>query len=269
MNPSALSCESDQGLPRLCLQSAAAARSQSSLPLPSVTLIASMSIAISFSLRKPGSFSCSQSGLPFHALPRLPGWQFWYETPFKEFPFDFAWSPDDAAASPNQPDHLPNGVAWHADSETLFFLEFTRAWDEGDSLSKAEARKAEQYRAAERAVRASPDWKSKVSKVDTLPFVFGVQGSVRHKTLHENLLTLDINLEDKMCDNIITLGIRAAITEALQVCVAHKELAKTAPKAFGPHLRHQCTVRGTSKSVLAVPPKPASPTVWPRDRGGG
>eukprot|EP00961_Rhodomonas_salina_P289466 3911678-Rhodomonas_salina.1 len=104
----------------------------------------------------------------------LPGWQFWYETPFKELPFDFAWSPDDIAASPNQPDRRPDGVAWHADSGTLFFLEFTRAWDEGDSLLEAEARKAEQYLVAERAVRASPAWKSKVNKVDTLPFVFGV-----------------------------------------------------------------------------------------------
>ena len=96
--------------------------------------------------------------------------------------------------------------------------------------------------------------------VDTLPFVYGVRGSVRYQTLRENLLALDVKA--KQCDKVIIQGIRAAITEARQVCVAHKELAKSAPKAFGPHQRHQYTKRGVRKRALIVPPKPARPAPW-------
>eukprot|EP00961_Rhodomonas_salina_P078572 1056524-Rhodomonas_salina.1 len=66
-----------------------------------------------------------------------------------------------------------------------------------------------------------------------------------------------MDVKPRQCDGIILRGIRAAITEARQVCVAHKELAKTAPKAFGPHARHQYTARGSRKRTLLVPPKPA------------
>ena len=196
---------------------------------------------------------------------RLPGWQFWYETPFLDLPFDFAWTHKDLEVKPRQPDRRPDGVAWHADTGTLYFLEFTRAWDEGDSLRTAEERKAEQYAAAETAVKSSAAWKSSVRHVDTLPFVFGVRGSVRHQTLRENLLALD--LKASQCDRVIAQGIRATITEARQLCVAHRELAKTAPRPFGPHQRHQYTARGTRKRALTVPPKPARPQVWRRDRG--
>lgn len=196
---------------------------------------------------------------------RLSGWQLWYETPFRDLPFDFAWSEEDLTGDVHQPDRRPDGVAWHEASGTLYFLEFTRAWDEDDSLQVAEERKAEQYVQAEQAVRRGPTWRSRVRSVDTLPFVFGVRGSVRHKTLRENLLALDV--KDKQCDKVIAQGIRAAITEARQVCVAHKELAKSAPKAFGPHLRHQYTARGVRKRVLTIPPKPAGHTTWRRDRG--
>eukprot|EP00961_Rhodomonas_salina_P174326 2350657-Rhodomonas_salina.1 len=198
---------------------------------------------------------------------RIPWWQFWYETAFKDLPFDFAWTTDDVAAKPSQPDCRPDGVAWHEESCTLYFLEFTRAWDEGDSLKEAEARKAEQYKAAEQAVRASARWKSQVRRVDTLPFVFGVQESVQYKTLRENLLGLDVQV--KRCDTIITQGVCTAITEARQVCMAHRELAKTVRKACGQCLRNQYTANGTSKHVLTVQPKPTSSTVWRRDRGWG
>eukprot|EP00961_Rhodomonas_salina_P117769 1584952-Rhodomonas_salina.2 len=52
------------------------------------------------------------------------------------------------AAKPSQPDSRQDGVAWHKESGTLYFLEFTRAWDEGDSLREAEACKGELYAAA-------------------------------------------------------------------------------------------------------------------------
>ena len=196
---------------------------------------------------------------------RLPGWQFWYETPFKDLPFEFEWSAEDLAGKVKQPDRRPDGVAWHEPSGSLYFLEFTRAWDDGDSLQRAEERKAEQYSCAEQAIRNSAAWRSKVRSVDTLPFVFGVRGSVRHKTLRENLLVMDV--KPRQCGGIILRGIRAAITEARQVCVAHKELAKTAPKTFGPHTRHQYTARGSRKRTLLVPPKPARAPRWRRDRG--
>eukprot|EP00961_Rhodomonas_salina_P168819 2274978-Rhodomonas_salina.1 len=73
---------------------------------------------------------------------RLPGWQLWYETPFRDLPFDFAWSKEDLTGEVHQPDWRPDGVAWHEASGTLYFLEFMLAWDENDSLLSAEERKA-------------------------------------------------------------------------------------------------------------------------------
>eukprot|EP00961_Rhodomonas_salina_P171347 2310050-Rhodomonas_salina.4 len=35
---------------------------------------------------------------------RLPGWRFWYETPFKDLPFEFKWSAEDLAGKVKQPD---------------------------------------------------------------------------------------------------------------------------------------------------------------------
>eukprot|EP00961_Rhodomonas_salina_P225834 3053301-Rhodomonas_salina.2 len=84
---------------------------------------------------------------------RLPGWQLWYETPFRDLPFDFAWSEEDLTGDVHQLDWHPDSVAWHEASGTLYFLEFTRAWDEEDSLQAAEERKAEQYSQAEQAVQ--------------------------------------------------------------------------------------------------------------------
>eukprot|EP00961_Rhodomonas_salina_P021845 294098-Rhodomonas_salina.2 len=83
--------------------------------------------------------------------------------------------------------------------------------------------------------------------------------------LRENLLTLDV--KDKQCDKVIIQGIQAAITEEHQVCVAHKELVKSAPKAFGPHQLHQYTKRGVCKHALIVPPKQARCVTWQRDSG--
>lgn len=167
---------------------------------------------------------------------------------------------DYVAAKPSQPNSRPDGVALHEESCTLYFLEFMRAWDEGDSLRDVEECKAEQYVAAagEQAVRASTCWKSQVQRVYTLSFVFGVRGSVLCKTLSENLLALDVQV--KRCDAIITQGVQTAITEARQVCLAHHELAKAVPKVCGPYLRHQYTANGTCKCVLTVQPKPTSPT---------
>eukprot|EP00961_Rhodomonas_salina_P278489 3762777-Rhodomonas_salina.1 len=54
----------------------------------------------------------------------LKGWRFWYETPFRDLTFDFAWSEDDIADK--QPDRRPDGVAWHEASSSLYFLEFTQ-----------------------------------------------------------------------------------------------------------------------------------------------
>ena len=108
-------------------------------------------------------------------------------------------------------------------------------------------------------------WKSKIRSVDTLPFVLGVRGSVQYKTLRENLLALDVKA--KQCDKFISQGISAAITEVRQVCVARLELAKTAPKSFGPHAHHQYTARWRLKRTLTVPPKPLRQTTWRRDRG--
>eukprot|EP00961_Rhodomonas_salina_P071159 955742-Rhodomonas_salina.1 len=140
---------------------------------------------------------------------------------------------DYVAAKPSQPNSRPDGVALHEESCTLYFLEFMRAWDEGDSLRDVEECKAEQYVAAagEQAVRASTCWKSQVQRVYTLSFVFGVRGSVLCKTLSENLLALDVQV--KRCDAIITQGVQTAITEARQVCLAHHELAKAVPKDKG------------------------------------
>eukprot|EP00961_Rhodomonas_salina_P044682 600281-Rhodomonas_salina.1 len=81
----------------------------------------------------------------------LPGWKFWYETPFKDLQFEFAWAAEDLTGEHKQPDRRPDGIAWHELSWTLYFLEFTRVWDDGDSLQRAEERKAAQYLAAEQA----------------------------------------------------------------------------------------------------------------------
>lgn len=45
-------------------------------------------------------------------------------------------------------------------------MEFTWAWDEGDSLRVAEERKANQYAAAEKAVNARAQWKSRMRHID-------------------------------------------------------------------------------------------------------
>lgn len=86
---------------------------------------------------------------------RPQGWQFWYETPFCDLHFDFAWTSDNLWGPTKQPVRLPDCVAWHELSWTLYFLEFTRAWDEGDSLQVANDLKAEQYAAAEEATQCS------------------------------------------------------------------------------------------------------------------
>eukprot|EP00961_Rhodomonas_salina_P092320 1242390-Rhodomonas_salina.1 len=121
----------------------------------------------------------------------VTSWQVWYETPFRDLPFDFAWTADYLQGPTKQPDRRPDGVAWHEQSGSLYFLEFTRAWDDSDSLQVAEDCKAERYEAAEAATRRSAQWNSKIQSVDTLPFVFCVLGSVQYKTLRENLLALD------------------------------------------------------------------------------
>lgn len=54
----------------------------------------------------------------------------------------------------------------------------------------------------------SQHWKSQIRRVDTLPFVCRVWGSVLYKTLSKNLLELDVLV--KQCDAIITKGVQTA-----------------------------------------------------------
>lgn len=190
-------------------------------------------------------------------------WTIWYETPFQDLPFDFAWQDDDEAEEQRR--RRPDGVAWNASTGSLYFLEFTRAWDEGENMEAAESTKQDQYLKAESAIRRSQEWKHRVLHVDTLPFVFGVRGSVNHATLRGNLTQL--NVPDKQCDAVIACGIRAAVTEARQVCVAWRELRKTIPTAMGPYRRQDYTRRGVKKSAVAIPPKPYRQPTWRRDRG--
>eukprot|EP00961_Rhodomonas_salina_P282434 3816385-Rhodomonas_salina.1 len=52
-----------------------------------------------------------------------------------------------------------------------------------------------------------------------------------------------LDVKPKQCDRLIAMGIRAAITEARQVCTARHELAKEVPKSFGPYGRLQYTAK--------------------------
>jgi len=110
--------------------------------------------------------------------------------------------------------------------QQLYFLEFARSMDQGDSLMASVQRKGHQYDAAVAAIehgqhtaagRATP-----VRVVDTIPLVCGVRGSVDYDNLAMHLIPFLLKKKDK----VLAAGVRAAVegveamTDARQAALA-------------------------------------------------
>ena len=80
---------------------------------------------------------------------QIKEWKFFYETPFNQLPFQLEWTAEEKA---QQEIRRPDGVAWHAETKTALFLEFTRCMDHPHSLEEAVTRKGHQYDEAIEAV---------------------------------------------------------------------------------------------------------------------
>ena len=141
-----------------------------------------------------------------------PGWQFFRETSFEDLPFDFEW--EDMDEYLKEGDRQPDGVAWHEKTKRLYLLECTRAMDHKHNLDDAMQRKGTQYVAAMAAFRRHQRTTCGRStdrvQISTLPFIYGVRGSVMEKECAAHLSTVGVvNSVDRK--KILTSGVRAAI----------------------------------------------------------
>eukprot|EP00286_Rhodomonas_abbreviata_P014032 CAMPEP_0181341274 /NCGR_PEP_ID=MMETSP1101-20121128/30314_1 /TAXON_ID=46948 /ORGANISM="Rhodomonas abbreviata, Strain Caron Lab Isolate" /LENGTH=354 /DNA_ID=CAMNT_0023452523 /DNA_START=536 /DNA_END=1601 /DNA_ORIENTATION=+ len=135
------------------------------------------------------------------------GWKFWYETPFSALPWHFQWASSREARKQNDADPMESSEK----EQQLYFLEFARSMDQGDSLMASVQRKGHQYDAAVAAIehgqhtaagRATP-----VRVVDTIPLVCGVRGSVDYDNLAMHLIPFLLKKKDK----VLAAGVRAAV----------------------------------------------------------
>ena len=155
-----------------------------------------------------------------------PGWKFFRETTFDNLPFDFDWA--DIAEVAEQEDRQPDGVAYHAASKKLYLLEFTRAMDHSHTLGDAAARKGTQYSKAMiafRRIQRRVGKRNEKISIETLPFIYGVRGSVMEQECMKHLHTLGV-MKFNAKKSILTEGVRAAV----QACYNMKQ-ARTAALA--------------------------------------
>ena len=179
------------------------------------------------------------AGMEKHAVP---GWRFFQETSFDNLPFDFEWK--DVQELAEEEDRQPDGVAYHEASRTVFLLEFTRAMDHSHTMGDAIARKGHQYDKALSAFRRhqrNTVWSKRVT-IKTLPFVFGVRGSVMEQECAKNMRAVGVLNRDEVT-RILTQGVRAAI-RALQ----DMKLARSAALA---ELRLEQDARSAAKKSTA------------------
>ena len=179
------------------------------------------------------------AGMKKHASP---GWRFFRETSFGNLPFEFEWT--DVQEAAEEVDRQPDGVAYHEASGAVFLLEFTRAMDHSHTMGDAIARKGHQYDKALLAFRRHQrhaNWNKRVA-IKTLPFVFGVRGSVMTQDCEKNMQLVGV-LNHNEITRILTQGVRAAI-RALQ----DMKLARSAALAV---LRLEQDARSAAKKPTA------------------
>ena len=141
------------------------------------------------------------------------GWTFWYETSLTSLPWQFAWaSPLEAR---KQRDRRPDGVAFHAATKHVVFLEVSRPMDQQDNMAKASERKGMQYSEAMDALRRAQrrrGTQGETSVVSTLPILVGVRGSVEYSEAVNEFNVF--KLSKRKLDKVLAAGVRAAITAA-------------------------------------------------------
>ena len=103
-------------------------------------------------------------------------------------------------------------MAWHAATKKLYLLEFTWAMDHKLNLDEAVKRKGQQYSKAVTAFRLhqrTVNWRNRI-KIETLPFIYGVPGSVMEEECAKHLGTVGV-ANCKHVQTILTRGVRAAV----------------------------------------------------------
>ena len=155
-----------------------------------------------------------------------PCWEFHRETTFNNLPFDFTWA--DLVEMAEQEDRQPDGVAYHAKTRKLYLLEFSRAMDHSHTMSDAIARKGKQYTKAMTAFRLhqrTSGVRNERITIETLPFIFGVRGSVMEAECMQNLERVGVaSFANRRY--ILTDGVRATIQ-----AMHNMKLARTAALA--------------------------------------
>lgn len=191
---------------------------------------------------------------------QIKGWHFMYETPFNKLPFKLEWLEEEREAQENR---RPDGVAWHPESKTALFIEFTRCMDHPHTLAEAVERKGHQYDEAVAAVYRAQARQQGVERAvlnaSTIPLVFGVRGSVAYDVAREGLDRF--KLSAAKLDKILACGVRAAIEGANDMCNARYAALKTLPG--------QPRLANGRRAKVVIPPKPTRPRLWRADRGGG
>ena len=190
---------------------------------------------------------------------QLTEWKFFYETPFNQLPFQLEWTETERES---QERRRPDGVAWHAQTKTALFLEFTRCMDHPHTMAEALLRKGHQYdeaiTAVHRAQARVPLKDRAVCNAVTVPLVFGVRGSVAYKEACEGLEWFKLSAAKK--DKILACGVRKAIAGASDMCTARYAALREMPrKARLPNGRRVKEI---------IPPKPSRAAGWSRIGGG-
>ena len=140
------------------------------------------------------------------------GWRFFYETPFSQMPFEYAWTDDRERRK--QAQRRPDCIAYHAGSKQVLLMEFTRAMDHEHTMPRALDTKTHQYDAAVRAIRRGD---SSVH-VRTVPVVFGVRGSILYNEAVSEFRSF--GLKETVVAKVLAAGVRAAVTAASDMITA-------------------------------------------------
>ena len=185
------------------------------------------------------------AGLERHAAP---GWKFYRETTFDNLPFEFDWKDMEELA--DEEDRQPDGVAYHAVSKKLYLLEFTRAMDHSHTLGEAAEKKGKQYTKAMVAFRKSQRRMGGPGDriaIDTLPFVYGVRGSLLEQECIGHMHTLGV-IKRTVAQDILAEGVQAAV----QACYNMKLARGAALKELREKADVQLAARVAAKTTKTV-----------------
>lgn len=192
----------------------------------------------------------------------LPNWTFFYETEFADLPFKFKWA--SALEERKQIHSRPDGVAWNPVLGQVIFLEFSRVMDNPDNMLAACEAKGKQYKAAMLALlKAQRNLQlrhtKRIHSVITCPLIFGVRCTVLMDVANESLAPMA--LKPVQLQRVLAIGVRAAITAALDMCCARFAVLRSLP----------ARPRGANgkRVKVVIPPKPAKLLPWRGDRGCG